>query len=104
MPIALVSMPDDALGRRLRELREASTAPEPDPASVQEAGPPTPPARQQLGELLVRKGLVREDELESALAEQRATGRPLGQILLAAGAVTPQNLARTVTEQHGVDS
>ncbi len=87
MPIALVSMPDDALGRRLRELREASTAPEPEPASVQEA---EPPARQQLGELLVRKGLVREDEVEAALAEQRATGRPLGQILLAAGAVTPR--------------
>ena len=101
MPIALVSMPDDALGRRLRELREASTAPEPDSASVQEAGPP---ARQKLGELLVRKGFVREDELESALAEQRATGRPLGQILLAAGAVTPQNLARTLTEQNGFDS
>ena len=104
MPIALVSMPDDALGRRLRELREASTAPEPDPASVQEAGLPALPARQKLGELLVRKGFVREDELESALAEQRTTGRPLGQILLAAGAVTPQNLARTLTEQHGFDS
>jgi hypothetical protein len=104
MPMTVASMPDDALGRRLRELREASTAPEPEPALVAEAAPLAPPPRQRLGELLVRKGLVSEDALEAALAEQRATGRPLGQILLAAGAVTEQNLARTLTEQNGFDS
>ena len=96
-------MQDNALGRRLRELREATPAPEPVPAPTEEAESPLPP-RRQLGELLVDKGLVSEEALERALEEQRASGRPLGQILLASGAVSPQNLARTVTEQHGFDS
>ena len=100
----LLPMQDNALGRRLRELREASFAPEPEPVAVEEAGPPAPPPRKPLGELLVGKGLLGEAALDHALAEQRATGRPLGQILLAAGAVTPQDLARTVTEQLGFDS
>jgi hypothetical protein len=36
----------------------------------------------QLGELLVAEGLLTEDELEQALAEQAKTGRLLGQILV----------------------
>jgi hypothetical protein len=100
----VVSMPDDALGRRLRELREASIAPELEPSPVDETGTLHTPSRPQLGELLVRKGLVSKDALEAALAEQRTNGRPLGQILLAAGAVTEQDLARTLTRQHGFDS
>jgi hypothetical protein len=97
-------MQDNALGRRLRELREASIASELEPVAVEEAGPPLPPLRKPLGELLVSRGLVSEAALEAALAEQHSSGQPLGQILLASGAVTPQNLARAVTEQHGFDA
>ncbi len=97
-------MQDNALGRRLRELREASVVSEPEPVAVEEAEPPAPPPRKPLGELLVSRGLVSETALEAALAEQRSSGQPLGQILLASGAVTPQNLARVVTEQHGFDA
>jgi hypothetical protein len=100
-------MSDNALSRRLREIREASTAPEPGlvpaPARHDEPERPAPPPRRPLGELLVGKGLVTEDELEAALAQQRLDGRPLGQILVASGALTPQNLARTLTEQCGFD-
>jgi hypothetical protein len=101
---ALVSMQDNALGRRLRELREASIASEPESPAVEEAGSPLPPPRKPLGELLVSRGLVSETTLEAALAEQRSSGQPLGHILLASGAVTPQSLARAVTEQHGFDA
>jgi hypothetical protein len=100
-------MSDQALSRRLREIREAETIPDlaPEPGSTQDEEPDQPQLarRRPLGELLIAKGLLTEEALDAALEQQRRDGRPLGQILLAAGAVTPQNLARTLTEQHGFD-
>jgi hypothetical protein len=101
-------MSDNALSRRLREIREAETPPEAElelePAQDEREEPtPLPPGRRPLGELLVGKGLVSRAALEAALEQQRLDGRPLGQILVAAGELTPQNLARTLTGQHGFD-
>jgi hypothetical protein len=56
-----------------------------------------------LGLLLVDKGLVTPRELDIALAEQRRTGRLLGQILVGHGSVTGLALAQALTEQHGVE-
>jgi hypothetical protein len=56
----------------------------------------------QLGELLVAEELLTEDELEQALAEQAATGRLLGQIIVANGYLSAFSLARVLSEQHGV--
>ena len=39
------------------------------------------PARPRLGELLLEKGLLTEEELEEALRVQAATGRPLGEVV-----------------------
>ena len=55
-----------------------------------------------LGALLVAEGLVTADQLEQALAEQRRSGRLLGQILVGRSYLTGFTLARILAEQHGV--
>ena len=57
-----------------------------------------------LGTLLVRDGAVTSEQLESALAVQRA--RPdqrLGEILLEKGFVTPTAISRVLAEQHELE-
>jgi hypothetical protein len=56
-----------------------------------------------LGTLLVEDELLAPAELERALAEQRRTGRLLGQILVDQGHMTAVALARTLAKQHGVE-
>ena len=56
-----------------------------------------------LGELLVAKGLVNEDELARALKEQEETGRLLGTILVERGVVSGPALAVALAEQYGVE-
>jgi type IV pilus assembly protein PilB len=53
-----------------------------------------------LGALLLRDGLVREAELEAALAEQRGSGKRLGEVLVERGTVTRTQVARVLAEQH----
>jgi hypothetical protein len=89
-------MTDQPLNQRLREIREAHHEPVGEPV-------PEPARRTPLGRLLIDKGLLSEAVLDQALVRQRETGGPLGQILVELGAVSPQNLARTLTEQHGLD-
>jgi type IV pilus assembly protein PilB len=62
-----------------------------------------PRTRVPLGSLLLRDGLVTTEQLEHALAEKDATGRRLGEILVAAGWVTPAALALLLAEQHGLE-
>jgi hypothetical protein len=56
-----------------------------------------------LGELLLEKGLVTPDELELALTEQGETGRLLGAILVDRGYVSGPALAVALAEQYGVE-
>jgi hypothetical protein len=56
-----------------------------------------------LGELLVTKGLVSEDELQRALKEQEETGQLLGTILVDRGFVSGPALAIALAEQYGVE-
>jgi hypothetical protein len=56
-----------------------------------------------LGELLVAKGLVTANELELALAEQADTDRLLGAILVERGYVSGPALAIALAEQYGVE-
>jgi hypothetical protein len=56
-----------------------------------------------LGELLVQKELLTEDELELALTEQADTGRLLGAILVERGYVSGPALAVALAEQYGVE-
>lgn len=52
-----------------------------------------------LGSLLVRDGLLSEADLRSALAEQRNSGKRLGEILVERGNVTKTQVARLLAEQ-----
>jgi hypothetical protein len=56
-----------------------------------------------LGELLVTKGLVTQEELDRALKEQEDTGRLLGTILVERGFVSGPALAVALAEQYGVE-
>jgi hypothetical protein len=57
----------------------------------------------EFGELLVADGLLTEDQLESALAEQASSGRLLGEIVVGNGYVSAVALARVLSLQHGVE-
>ena len=64
-----------------------------------------PPAQGQtprLGELLVRKGFITEEQLVSALTEARASNELLGIVLLRLGLIYEEELARTLSEQLSV--
>jgi hypothetical protein len=56
-----------------------------------------------LGRLLVERGLVTNDELDDALAEQVRTGERLGAILVARKAVAGVVLTALLAEQAGVE-
>jgi len=51
-----------------------------------------PRKRVRLGDLLVEKKLISEQQLKEALAEQRASGRKLGRVLIDLGAVSEADL------------
>jgi len=53
--------------------------------------------------LFVRRGLITQAELETALAEQNATGRRLGEILVDRGLVSGPELTSGLMDQLGVE-
>jgi hypothetical protein len=55
----------------------------------------------RIGELLVLRGLLADEDVRSALAEQKRSGRRLGQILVARGAISEAALDSTLAEQSG---
>jgi len=68
-------------------------------ATVEAASLPWRP----LGELFVGRGLITEAELETALAEQAATGKRLGEILVERGLVSGPDLTAALMDQLGVE-
>jgi hypothetical protein len=58
---------------------------------------------QPLGRILVDDELLTPRELERALAEQRETGRLLGEILVEQGSMSGPSLAKALARQHGVE-
>ena len=56
-----------------------------------------------LGELLVERGLITPAQLEAALAEQSHSGRRLGEIIVAEGRVSRERLTQVLLEQCGLD-
>lgn len=57
----------------------------------------------RLGDLLVRMGALTAGDLEWALQEQKADGRRLGEILLAHGKVTGEQMALALAQRLGVE-
>ena len=67
--------------------------PQPDP------GAPPPP---RLGELLVRKGFITNEQLSQALVESRRCGDVVGRVLIRKGWVFESELARVLAEQWSI--
>jgi type IV pilus assembly protein PilB len=58
---------------------------------------------EKLGDLLVRKGKVREDQIRHALRVQESTGGLIGGVLLDLGMITEQDLAEAISEMLGLE-
>jgi type IV pilus assembly protein PilB len=58
----------------------------------------------KLGEILFNRGVVTEEDLQKALAEQKQTKGFLGQVLLRRGAIKKTDLAEALEDQLGVPS
>ena len=61
-------------------------------------------SRQQkvrIGDLLVQKGLIREDQLTKALDEQNRSGKKIGKAIVDLGLVTEGQLLRALADHFG---
>ena len=56
----------------------------------------------KLGQMLMASGLITEDQLKAALEKQEETGQRLGQVLCDMELVSEQDIARTLGQQLGV--
>ncbi len=59
--------------------------------------------RPHLGALLLKSRLLSPLQLDDALAEQKQERKRLGEILVERGWVFPQDIARALASQHGLD-
>ena len=60
--------------------------------------------RQRLGDLLLDEGLVTQEQLVTALREQKRTGQRLGRLLVDNRVITEGQLLRTLARHFGLDS
>jgi hypothetical protein len=94
--------PPTGIARRLAAV-PVQTSPTPPPAPMPALVPPPPQARlPRIGELLVGKGMLREEDLAWALGEARATSQLLGVVLLQERLIYEDELARTLSEQLSI--
>ncbi len=61
-------------------------------------------AEERLGDLLLRKGLITEEQLREALEEQKKTHEKLGQILIQKGIISPSALSEILSAQTNIPS
>ncbi|HVL63535.1 MAG TPA: ATPase, T2SS/T4P/T4SS family [Actinomycetota bacterium] len=57
----------------------------------------------RLGEMLIAKGIISDEQLEEALREQQVTAERLGTILVTRGYVDEVDLVRTLAEHFGLE-
>src|SRR4029453_18156684 len=76
--------------------------------ALQPGRPPTDTSRVEsgnhkrlLGEVLVGEGILTESQLADALELQRATGQPLGVVLVSSGVLSGPTLAMALADQSG---
>jgi type IV pilus assembly protein PilB len=58
---------------------------------------------QHLGSLLINRGLLTVDQVKQAFEEQTLTGKRLGEIVVGHRWVTPQDLAKALADQNGLE-
>src|SRR5690242_2440680 len=59
------------------------------------------PAAEPLGALLVKRGLITQEQLSVALEAQKGSGEPLGAIVVAHGFASPATIAQALATQFG---
>ncbi|HEX5616428.1 MAG TPA: ATPase, T2SS/T4P/T4SS family [Acidimicrobiia bacterium] len=60
-------------------------------------------ARPKIGEMLIERGLISQEDLESALQQQRETGRRMGETLVDMGALRAEELQQVLAERLGFE-
>ena len=60
-------------------------------------------AKVPLGSILLQRGLVSQDEIDAAMAEQARTSRSLGRVLVAQGVIGESDLLAALAEQIGLE-
>ena len=60
-------------------------------------------AKVPVGTLLIQRGLVTEEQVNAAVAEQARTSRSLGRVLVAHGAISEADLVEALAEQAGLE-
>ncbi len=60
-------------------------------------------AKRRIGELLIERGLITDNELDFALDMQKLTHEKLGEVLISNKIVTPENIAQALATQLEVD-
>lgn len=63
--------------------------------------PESADSRPRLGELLLGTGLITQEQLDASLTLARATGKPLGHVLVEQGLVPAHSIAMALADQHG---
>ncbi len=71
---------------------------------VEDIGSALKARKKRLGEELISRGLVTEDQVEIALFEQKKTGKPLGEALVSMGFLTEGVLRDALSEMLGRES
>ncbi len=61
-------------------------------------------AKKRLGDQLLEKGLISEDQIEIAITEQRKTKRPLGELFVELGFITESIMRDILSETQGQQS
>src|SRR5262245_22053732 len=97
-----------AVGRRLADL---GSGPRMDVAAVPAEGAapaeaPAPSRRRlpRLGDLLVAEGLISPDQLQHVLKEQRSSGDRMGTVLVRMGFLTEDQLVSALSRQYGLEA
>src|SRR6267142_4007391 len=62
------------------------------------------PVNRRLGDLLVAEGLVKQEELQRELAEQKGTTEKLGSVLVRLKLVNEEQLIGFLSRQYGIPS
>jgi type IV pilus assembly protein PilB len=62
------------------------------------------PPHQQLGQILVSKGVISDDQLRIALQEQGKTHQPLGRLLVRLGFLSEATIRDVLSENLGQES
>ena len=70
-------------------------------ADTSAMGPDPHKREERLGQIMVDRGLLSEQQLAAALAEQRRERRPLGELLVALGFVSSAVVSDALAEQKG---